>query len=51
MLIDLNEFRPYIASDGIEGADFIDVYNYFIKEGVSMDQAFENSRRVSEEVS
>ena len=38
--------RTIAIQMAIEGADFIDVYNYFIKEGVSMDQAFENSRRV-----
>ena len=30
----------------IEGADFIDVYRYFLENGVSEEQAFENSRRV-----
>ena len=38
--------RTIAIQMAIEGADFIDVYNYFIKEGVSRDQAFENSRRV-----
>ena len=30
----------------IEGANFIDIYRYFIDKGVSKGQAFENSRRV-----
>lgn len=30
----------------IEGADFIDVYRYFLENGVSEEQSFENSRRV-----
>ena len=38
--------RTIAIQMAIEGADFIDIYNYFIKEGVSSDQAFENSRRV-----
>ena len=38
--------RTLAIQMAIDGADFIDVYNYFIKEGISKHQAFENSRRV-----
>lgn len=30
----------------LDGADFLDVYRYFVDEGVEADQAFENTRRV-----
>ena len=30
----------------IDGADFIEVYRYFVDKGISRNQAFENSRRV-----
>tara|TARA_B100001564_G_scaffold355919_1_gene369115 strand:+ start:3050 stop:4306 length:1257 start_codon:yes stop_codon:yes gene_type:complete len=30
----------------IDGADFIEIYRYFIDKGISRNQAFENSRRV-----
>ena len=30
----------------IEGADFIEIYRYFVDKGISRNQAFENSRRV-----
>ena len=38
--------RTLAIQMAIDGADFIDVYNYFIKEGISKHQAYENSRRV-----
>ena len=38
--------RTLAIQMAIDGADFIDVYNYFINEGISKHQAFENSRRV-----
>ena len=30
----------------IDGADFIEIYRYFVNKGISRNQAFENSRRV-----
>ena len=30
----------------IDGADFIEIYRYFVDKGISRNQAFENSRRV-----
>ena len=30
----------------IEGADFIEIYRYFVDKGISRNQSFENSRRV-----
>ena len=38
--------RTLAIQMAIDGADFIEVYKYFINEGISKHQAFENSRRV-----
>ena len=49
--IDINRMRR--ISDrvkaihmAIDGADFIEIYRYFVDKGISRNQAFENSRRV-----
>ena len=49
--IDINRMRRIsdrvkAINMAIEGADFIEIYRYFVDKGISRNQAFENSRRV-----
>ena len=50
-VVDANRLRRLSARNiainlAIEGADFLDVYRFFIERTGSEDQAFENARRV-----